>query len=134
MTKSEAINFLKHNQPMPNDDELRKSDIIKTYEKVRLYFIDNPNEECIPLFLNSFGGKDGLGVYQLVEEVIAMYDHDVVIPHIMEALNNPLDSIMYWSVQIASDFPDSRLFAQLSKLLLCEDADIKLATITTLAQ
>ena len=61
ITEIEAISFLKEHQPMPSDVEL-KEDEIQMYEQVVRYFIDNPNERCVPLFLNSFGvmlvGKD----------------------------------------------------------------------------
>lgn len=65
----------------PIDD--LKQEMMQKYEEVRSYFIDNPDEQCVPLFLNSFGGKDGLGVYQMVEEVILMYDSEIVLPHIL---------------------------------------------------
>lgn len=83
ITRTEAFSFLKKHQPMPNDDKLKESEI-KRYEEVREYFINNPDEKCIPLFLNSFGGKDGFGVYQMVEDVILMYDSKKVLPHLLK--------------------------------------------------
>ncbi len=71
MNKVEALSFLKAHQPLPDDDLLKEEEIQK-YNEVREYFINNPDEDCIPLFLNLFGGKDGLGVYELVEDVITM--------------------------------------------------------------
>ena len=65
ITKTEAFSFLKEHKPMPCDDELKENEI-KKYEEVREYFISNPNEWCILLFLNSFGGKDEFGVYQMM--------------------------------------------------------------------
>ena len=133
ITKLEAISFLKQHQPMPNDKELEKNEIEK-YEEVRRFFVDNPDEECIPLFLNSFGDKDGFGVYQMVEDVISMYEAEKVLPHILKALQNEHNGIKYWNVQIASNFPNERLFMPLSKLVLNEDVDIKMASISALAQ
>lgn len=77
LTKNEAISFLEEHQSMPKDDELKESEI-KKYEEVRKYFLDNPDEQCIPLFLNSFGGKDGFGVYQMVEEVLLDIDNNIL--------------------------------------------------------
>lgn len=131
--KIEAISFLEKHQPMPNDDELKKEEI-EEYEEVRKFFINNPDEQCISLFLNSFGGKDGLGVYQMVEDVILMYDSQKVLPYILQTFNSPCDSVKYWGIQIAANFPDSKLFIPLVNLLQHKDVDIKLATITTLAQ
>jgi len=53
MNKFEAIEFLKHHQPLPDDNELTK-EIIDNYDEVRKFFKSNPDEICIPLFLNSF--------------------------------------------------------------------------------
>ena len=133
MTKPEAISFLKEHQPMPRDDVLTKQEIGK-YEQVREFFLNNADEQCIPLLLNSFGGKDGFGVYQMVEDVILMYSKDKVLPHILNALNSPCEHVIYWCVQIASNFPDDELFEPLTRTLQFEDEDVKLASITALAQ
>lgn len=106
ITKTEALSFLKTHQPMPRDEEV-KEDEMMAYDEVREFFLNNPDEQCIPLFLNSFGGKDGFGVYQMVDEVIRMYDKEIVLPYILKAFNNPSDSVKYGCVQIASDFQDA---------------------------
>ena len=82
MTKDEALYFLKSHQPMPGDENL-SSELIGVYEEVRVFFKNNPDNRCIPLFLNSFGGKVGYGVYQMVDEVMAS-----VIALAQLALNN----------------------------------------------
>ena len=118
---------------MPSDREVKQEEL-ETYEEVRKYFLSNFDEQCIPLFLNSFGEKDGFGIYQMVEDVIIMYDKEVVLPYILNAFNNPSDYVKYWCIQISSNFPDESLFVPLTKLLQSEDEDIKLAAITALAQ
>lgn len=133
ITRQEAFSFLKEHQPMPSDGELKKEEIEK-YEEIRKFFLDNVDEQCIPLFLNSFGGKDGFGIYQMVEDVILMYDKEVVLPYILNAFNSTSEYIVYWCIQIASNFSDARLFIPLVEFLNYEDEDIKLATITALAQ
>lgn len=133
ITREEAFSFLKEHQPMPSDIKLRKEEIEK-YDEVRRFFLDNVDEQCIPLFLNSFGGKDGFGIYQMVDDVITMYDKEVVLPYIINAFNSSSENIIYWCIQIASNFPDEDLFNPMVKFLQYDDEDIKLATITTLAQ
>lgn len=133
ITKSEAFSFLQEHQPMPSDDELTKQEIEK-YEEVRKFFLDNVDVQCVPLLLNSFGGKDGFGVYQMVEDVILMYSKEEVLSHILNAFDNSCKYVIYWCVQIASNFPDADLFMPLIKILKYDDEDIKLASITALAQ
>ncbi len=133
MNKVEALSFLKAHQPLPDDDLLKEEEIQK-YNEVREYFINNPDEDCIPLFLNSFGGKDGLGVYQLVEDVITMYEGEKVLPYLLESFDSPYEGVKYWGIQIASDFPDECLFDPLVKLFESEDEDIRMAVVTALEQ
>ncbi len=133
ITRTEAFSFLKKHQPMPNDDKLKESEI-KRYEEVREYFINNPDEKCIPLFLNSFGGKDGFGVYQMVEDVILMYDSKKVLPHLLKTFYSIYEGVKYWGIQISSNFPSECLFNPLVGLLQSEDENIKLVTITAIAQ
>ena len=106
ITRTEAFSFLKKHQPMPNDDKLKESEI-KRYEEVREYFINNPDEKCIPLFLNSFGGKDGFGVYQMVEDVILMYDSKKVLPHLLKTFYSIYEGVKYWGIQIHQIFHQS---------------------------
>ncbi len=133
MDMTEALSFLEEHQPMPSDDEC-KDDEIKKYEEVRKFFLNHRDERCIPLFLNSFGGKDGFGVYQLVEDVIVMYDKEAVLPCLMDAFGNSSVSVKYWCVQISSSFPDGRLFPPLAGLLQADDEDVRMASIAALGQ
>lgn len=133
ITKIEALSFLEEHQPMPKDEELKKEEIEK-YEEVRKFFLNNPDEKCIPLFLNSFGGKDGFGIYQMVEDVITKFSKTAILPHALNALKNKSNNVKYWCVQLISNYPDRRFFNPLVEVLELEDEDIKVATITALAQ
>jgi len=133
ISRKDAINFLKQYQPMPDDNNLSK-DIIDQYDDVRKFFLANPDEECISLFLNSFGERDGFGVYQLIEDVIKKFEKSKVLPHLLNALKSDYRSVRYWNAQIASSFPDEKLFEPLKKLLDEHDVDIRFAAITSIAQ
>ena len=133
MNKDTAIAFLRSHQPMPNDDILDES-LINKYEEVRKFFMANPSEECIPLFLNSFGEYDGFGVYQLVEDIILKFKHEVVIHYLRESLNNEHKGVRYWCAQIALLFPDDLLVEPLSSLLMDENSDIRMAATMALME
>ena len=117
ITKVEALSFLKEHQPMPSDTKVTEEEM-KRYEEVRTFFIKNPDEQCVSLFLNSFGGKDGLGIYQMVEDVIIMYDKEIVLPCILHAFNNSHKGVKYWCIQIAANFPDESLLLPLADFLI----------------
>lgn len=130
--KESAIQFLKKHQPLPEDKYLSR-ELIEEYDVVRKYFLQHPDAECIPLFLNSFGEIDGLGVYQLVEDVIVNFSKKEVLPHLQQSLKSDKKGIKYWNAQIASSFPDKSLIGPLKKILNEDDSDLKFASITALA-
>lgn len=135
MNLSDAVDFLKKHQPLPDDSQLEKnSEILKKYNEIRKYFLANPNPICIPLFINSFGNGSGFGVYQLIEDVLLEFSPKQVIPHLIEGLKSELYGIKYWSSQIASSFPDVKLIEPLAKLLTDESADIRSAVIIALSE
>ncbi|MBP1590663.1 MAG: HEAT repeat domain-containing protein [Oscillospiraceae bacterium] len=133
MDKETALNFLKHHQPMPNDDLLDKKTIFM-YDEVRKYFLNNPDDECLPLLLNSFGEYNGFGVYQLVEDVILKFDHKKVVNCLLEALKSHHKGVKYWCIQICASFPDTRLIFSLNDLLNDPNEDIRISVITALSQ
>lgn len=133
MNKDIAIAFLRLHQPMPNDDILDEG-LINKYDEVRKFFLVNPSEECIPFFLNSFGEYDGFGVYQLVEDVILKFKHEIVVDYLKKSLRNENKGVRYWCAQIAASFPDNILVEPLSDLLTDEISDIRFAAITALVE
>ncbi|QAA33814.1 HEAT repeat domain-containing protein [Clostridium manihotivorum] len=133
MDKEKALSFLKENQPMPNDKNLNES-LISMYDEVRRYFLANPDEECLPLFLNSFGEYGGMGVYQLVEDVILKFKHDKVVSCLLDALKSKFNGVKYWCAQICALFPDEKLITPLEKLLNDSSQDIRMSVITSLSQ
>src|SRR5215207_5765235 len=92
-------------------------ELVWQFEGVRKFFLTNRDERCVPLLLNSFGEGDAHGVYQLVEDVILAFPHEVVVPALEESLRNPAGSVRYWSAQIAASYPRQELAPPLIDLL-----------------
>jgi len=135
MNLFEAIDFLKENQPLPDDRVLEtNSEILEKFNEVRKYFLENPNPICISLFINSFGNGSGFGIYQLIEDVLLMYSSGQVIPHLIKGLKSQKYGIKYWSTQIASSFPNNKLIDPLAKLLKDKRSDVRYAAIVALAE
>jgi HEAT repeat protein len=135
MTKQDAISFLSTYQPLPSDAELSQNiSLLEHFDKIRIFFIENYDEDCIPLFLNCFGDWDGLGVYQLVEDVLQKFAPVIVIPHLHKALQSESPFVKYWNAQISAIFPDSSLITPLSLLLDDQEYDIKSAAVFALNQ
>ncbi|ENO0516703.1 hypothetical protein ACAC16_001944 [Escherichia albertii] len=126
MTKKEALAFLALHQPMPNDYDITQ-EFIDKYDDIRLYFFANPTEEAIPLFLQSFGEGNGLGVYQLVEDFLFKCDKNIVVSNIASILENPLtmESVRYWCTLLAMVFADNTLIKGLNISLQSDDEDTR---------
>lgn len=124
MNKIEALEFLKLHQPMPADNDITQ-EMINIYDNVRIYFLAHPDKEAIPLLLNSFGEGDGLGVYQLVEDVFYKCNIDDVVENIASILENPntIKSIRFWCTLLTMSFPDNRLINGLKISAQSNDAD-----------
>lgn len=122
MDKDTALNFLRQHQPMPPDDKLTK-DIIKQYDEVIDYFIESPNPECVPLFLNSFGDGEGNGLYEQVEQVFYTFTKSEVVPHLVKSLKSEHAGVRYWSAQIAMDYSVPELIDPLEQLLAHDEIE-----------
>lgn len=133
MEMKEALSFLRNHQPLPPDKDLDK-ETIELYNEVRKLFLVSIEPDCVPLLLNSFGDGSGLGIYQLIEDVISKYSIGDVLPHLKTALSSNFRSIRYWNTQIASLFPTIELLAPLTELLNEDDFDIKYAALTAIGQ
>ncbi len=131
MKIEESLKFLSDLQPLADDSELDQK-VIEKYDDVRRFFLQNPDPRCIPLFLNSFGKGDGLGVYQLIEDVLLKYSSIQVIPHLQKSLQHPLPNMRYWSVQIAASFISERLLEELI-ILLDDEFDIQYHAVLALS-
>lgn len=135
INREEALKFLKTYQPLPNDEELSNNiDILNFYDEVRKYFLIHYEPACVPLFLNSFGGRDGFGIYQLIEDVIKQYPNELVVPFIKQALNSKFETVIYWNAQISILFPDNSLQESLISLINHQNVDIRYATISALSR
>ncbi len=122
MDTEEALAFLAEHQPMPSDEDLTQ-DLIERYDEVRELFLTQDDARCVPLFLGSFGEGSGWGIYQLVEDVIFRYPHDLVIPALDRALQSPYTSVRRWCLQIATNYSDHFLVPHYKRLLFSEDLD-----------
>lgn len=133
MTTEQGLAFLQAHQPMPDDRDLSEA-LIREYDAVRQFFMDHPDPRCIPLFLTSFGAGDGLGVYQLVEDVMRPFSRETVVPHLQRGLAHSQRSIRYWNAEIAAHFPSLDLLELLGTLLTEDDEDLQAAAAIALGQ
>lgn len=122
--KEKHLEFLSLHQPMPTDEHLDKETLAQ-FDEARVFFMHNPEPECIKLLLNSFGKGNGAGIYQLVEDTLLKQDEETVVKELKNSLQSDYPSVRYWSAQCASVFPDLRLSGQLLDLIEQDDFDTK---------
>jgi hypothetical protein len=128
-----ALVWLGKHQPLPTDQEMVQ-EIADQFDEIRKLFLTHSDSRCIPLFLNVFGGRNGWGMYQLVEYVLLKYPTHEILPHLLEALKSPNQYVRQWCAQIASNFPDSSLVSPLATLLGDQDEDVKSGAVIALQE
>ncbi|UYK87519.1 hypothetical protein [Xanthomonas sacchari] len=126
VNKTDALTFLRAQQPLPDDDQLTQ-DLIDAYDAARRLFLAAPDHAALPLFLRSFGKGDGWGVYPLVEDLFHACSRGEAIVAIREALEDPLlsDRSRYWVTQLAAAFADPTMRTGLALSLRSESADTR---------
>jgi hypothetical protein len=126
MIAEDHLKFLSAHQPLPATTKLTQTEL-DAYDAARLFFLYNPDNRCIPLFLNSFGDGDACGLYQLIPDVLAMHDKSFVLPHLKTALGAKSDSIKYWSAQVVVSFPSVELLPELFAMFTHAEPDLRTA-------
>ena len=126
MNKTDALTFLRAQQPLPDDDQLTQ-DLIDAYDAARRLFLAAPDHAALPLFLRSFGKGDGWGVYPLVEDLFHACSRGEAIVAIREALEDPRlpGGSRYWVTQLAAAVADPTLRAGRARALRGEPPDTR---------
>lgn len=133
MEIEEALAWLSKHQPLPTDLEMTQ-EIADRFDEIRELFLTHSDSRCIPLFLNAFGGRNGWGMYQLIEHVLIKYPTHEILPPLVEALKSSNQYVRQWCAQIATYFPDSSLVSPLATLLADQEEDVKSAAIIALQE
>jgi len=102
MTTEEALRFLEQNQPMPSDARITQEEC-DLYLESLCHFEKNPDERCIPLFINSVGVDTGLGMYEKIGDVLLAQDRSAVISALKSALSSSNESVKYRCCWWAAD-------------------------------
>jgi len=118
----EALDFLERHQPMPPDEQLTEA-LIGEYDEAWRALKDSDDPRVADLLLNSFGEGDGWGVYQLVDEALRSLPRQSVVEALDRSLASPFRSVRAWSMDMALDFPDTRLIPRALTLLSSDDRD-----------
>lgn len=131
MTTDQALHFLRSNQPLPPTREISQ-ELLEQFDEVRKHFASHPDNQSVPLLLNSFGEGDAHGVYQLVEEAILAHPENIVIPALLDGLQSSHSSVREWCSEIAANYPRPELIAPLVDILKRGSVDERLAAVTAL--
>jgi hypothetical protein len=132
MTHTEARLFLLDNQPLPPDDKISQ-DQLNSFDQVRLFLADNPDESFIPLMLNAFGDGSGYGLYQVCDNVFRCFSTPKMAPHLEAAMRSPHKGVRYWATHWAPEFPDESLIPVLSERTRDKEADTDFFAIFALS-
>ena len=131
MNRTEALQILQRHQPLPPDSSLSE-EMLRAFDAARKYFVANPDPAAVPLLFNAIGDGSGFGVYQLIEDAICPLSPEIVVPHLIAALQSTRSSTRFWAAQVALHFPDPVLIPVLAPMLLSADTDCRMAAASAL--
>lgn len=130
MNKEEALAFLKKHQPMPEDKELTQ-ELMNKYEEVKTFFEKNPDVDCIPLFIKSFG-EDGFGMYEDVRFVFYKLPSETVAGYLKQFLYSKNRNIRHWCAEFALSYSFPELTEPLTYCLKEQDDEIRNCAVIAL--
>jgi hypothetical protein len=124
MNTDEALNFLGNHQPMPGDGEISQEEC-DLFIAVLNHFKENPDERCIPLFIYSVSINTGLGMYEIIGDVLVAQNRDQVVEKLKDALIDGNDAIRYRCCWWAADLDAWELEEQIDPLTNSSNEDLR---------
>jgi hypothetical protein len=124
VTTQEALSFLRDHQPMPDDQALTE-ELVRGYRAACEQLLAHPDPACITLVLNSFGKGNGLGAYELAQDVLGQFSPSDTVPRLIAALGTCSDAARSWIAQICQRFPHRDLVEPLARVLVDHDEDCR---------
>lgn len=131
MNKEEALDFLKKHQPMPSDDCVTQEEL-DNYKECIEFFENNPDVECIPLFLNSFSEGRAFEGYDHVRFVLYKLPPENVVYYLKQCLYSENRNIRYWCANFALDYSFPELVEPLTYCLKGQDKGIRKSAVIAL--
>ncbi|MCC3864973.1 HEAT repeat domain-containing protein [Terrisporobacter petrolearius] len=135
MDYNEILDFLKENQPFPDDENIKEYEIDMYADAVKYLDEVYSDEKCIPLLLNCFGDWFTYDINKHVEFIICKFDKELVLPHLRQALRSNNKYVRYWACQYTMSFPDKSLIDGLKEIIKNKkenDNDTRLSAVTAL--
>ena len=129
MNAETHLEFLAAHQPM---EDQPGEEVMNRYQQAIRFFYENPNEACIPLFLNSFANWDDLLTFDSVQMVLRRFPASLVRPHLKQALESPSPAVRQWTLDVARYFVDDSFLPYLEESFSEEEPIIRMTAAATL--
>ena len=103
MNIRQALTFLEHHQPMPNDQEVTQN-LCDSFVECMQFLKENPESKSVVLLINSVSEYTGLGMYEMISDVLIKQERSVVLFALKKALNQGNDAVKYrccwWAIDL----------------------------------
>lgn len=129
MNAEEHLEFLAAHQPMEDHPD---EDVMNRFLQAISFFQKNPDEACIPLFLNCFANWDDLEVFDSVQMLLRRFPASLVRPHLKQALESPNEAVRQWSLDVTRYFVDDSFLPYLQEAFEEEDSIIRMTAAAVL--
>ncbi|RLC14052.1 MAG: hypothetical protein DRI57_15125 [Deltaproteobacteria bacterium] len=104
--KTAALEFLSKHLTIPSDHDMSDEDL-DIYGELAEFLAEHPNDECIPLIVNSYRSHSSAYLAEVFAKVLAEQNQKVLNQHIIAALKSEdigqRESGLFFAVEFASD-------------------------------
>ncbi len=123
MNTEDALQFLEQHQPMPGDSNITQEQC-DLFMSTLKHFSENPDERCIPLLINAVSNETGLGMYEMIGDVLIEQKRENVVEALKTALSRANDAVKYRCCWWATDIDAWDLEALIWPLKSSENEDL----------
>jgi hypothetical protein len=123
MNIRQALTFLAQHQPMPSDQEVTEN-LCDTFVECMQFLKKNPEPKSVVLLINTVSEYTGLGMYEMISDVLLKQERTVVLFALKKALNQGNDAVKYRSCWWAIDLNAWCLFKEISALVNSCNTDL----------
>lgn len=114
----EILNFLKNNQPLPDENNITDEQINMYRNSIEYLDYVYADERCIPLLLNCFGSWYLFEIDKHVEFILLKFDKEIVEPYLIDALKSKNMYVRYWATHYACTFLSEKNIYLLETIVL----------------
>jgi len=129
MENQDALAFLRRHQ-----SQLKRPSaaFMDCFHRMLNILSKNPDEDSIPLIINSFGDCRDMSLYEKLQSLLRQFPPEKVHPHLLTGLTSRNDNMRSWCADTVRYFPHKEFIPILGNMLKEKNVLVRYASATGL--